>query len=40
MKNAYRADSLDASTALLGTLVRPEDTVLYENDLPDHYQEA
>lgn len=36
----YRVDSLAASTALLGGIVKPEDTVLYENDLPDHYQEA
>ena len=36
----YRVDSLDDSTRLLHTLVRPNDTVLYENDLPDHYQEA
>ena len=36
----YRVDSLDDSTRLLHTLVRPGDTVLYENDLPDHYQEA
>ncbi len=40
MENAYRVDSLDASTALLQTLAKPGDTVLYENDLPDHYQEA
>ncbi|MCE5343610.1 MAG: UDP-N-acetylmuramoyl-tripeptide--D-alanyl-D-alanine ligase, partial [Eubacteriales bacterium] len=39
-ENIYRVDSLDASTALLTTLVHREDTVLYENDLPDHYQEA
>jgi UDP-N-acetylmuramoyl-tripeptide--D-alanyl-D-alanine ligase len=31
--------SLAESTALLGTLVRPGDTVLYENDLPDNYTE-
>ena len=36
----FRVDSLDDSTRLLHTLVRPTDTVLYENDLPDHYQEA
>jgi len=36
----YQVDSLDASTRLLHTIVRPTDTVLYENDLPDHYQEA
>ena len=39
-ENLYRVVSLDASTELLRTLVHPEDTVLYENDLPDHYQEA
>jgi len=38
--NIYRVDSLDDSTRLLHTIVRPGDTVLYENDLPDHYQEA
>ncbi len=38
--NIHRVDSLDDSTKLLHTLVRPGDTVLYENDLPDHYQEA
>ncbi len=36
----YQVDSLDASTRLLHSIVRPTDTVLYENDLPDHYQEA
>ena len=40
MENAHRVDSLDASTALLATIAKPGDTVLYENDLPDHYQEA
>ena len=39
-ENIHRVDSLDDSTKLLHTLVRPTDTVLYENDLPDHYQEA
>lgn len=39
-ENMYRVDSLDESTRLLHTLVKPTDTVLYENDLPDHYQEA
>ena len=36
----HRVDSLDDSTRLLHSLVRPTDTVLYENDLPEHYQEA
>ena len=39
-ENIHRVDSLDASTRLLHSMVRPTDTVLYENDLPDHYQEA
>ncbi len=39
-ENIHRVDSLDDSTKLLHTIVRPGDTVLYENDLPDHYQEA
>lgn len=39
-QNIHRVDSLDESTRLLHTIVRPTDTVLYENDLPDHYQEA
>ena len=38
--NMHRVDSLDHSTVLLHSLVKPTDTVLYENDLPDHYQEA
>ena len=40
VENTYRVDSLNDSTVLLHTLVQPGDTVLYENDLPDHYQEA
>lgn len=36
----HRVDSLAQSTEVLHSLVRPTDTVLYENDLPDHYQEA
>ena len=39
-ENLYRVDTLDVSTALLRTLARKEDVVLYENDLPDQYQEA
>ncbi|MBP3646343.1 MAG: UDP-N-acetylmuramoyl-tripeptide--D-alanyl-D-alanine ligase [Clostridia bacterium] len=39
-EDIHRVDSLDASTRLLHSMVRPTDTVLYENDLPDHYQEA
>lgn len=39
-ENIHRVDSLDDSTRLLHSIVKPGDTVLYENDLPDHYQEA
>ncbi len=39
-ENTHRVDSLNDATALLATLAKREDTVLYENDLPDHYQEA
>jgi len=39
-ENIHRVDSLEASTAFLRTFVRKEDTVLYENDLPDNYREA
>ncbi len=39
-RNIHRVDSLNASTALLHSMVRPTDTVLYENDLPDNYEEA
>ncbi len=37
--NLHRVSTLDESTALLATLVRAGDTVLYENDLPDNYAE-
>ena len=36
----HQVASLEESTAVLHSLVLPSDTVLYENDLPDHYQEA
>ena len=39
-KNIHRVDSLNDSTVLLHSMVRPTDTVLYENDLPDNYEEA
>lgn len=38
-ENIHRVDSLDESTSVLKSLVRRDDTVLYENDLPDNYQE-
>lgn len=36
----HRVDTLEESTKLLHQLALPTDTVLYENDLPDNYQEA
>jgi len=33
------ARSLDEVTRLIGKIVRPGDTVLFENDLPDTYDE-
>ncbi len=38
-ENIYQVGSLDESTKVLKQLVQKEDTVLYENDLPDNYQE-
>jgi len=35
----HRVDSLAESTAVLRRIARKDDTVLYENDLPDNYQE-
>lgn len=39
-ENLFRVDSLNDSTILLNQIVQPTDVVLYENDLPDHYQES
>ena len=36
----FQAGSLAESTAVLNCVVKPSDTVLYENDLPENYQEA
>ncbi len=40
LENIHQVASLKESTSVLHGLVRPADTVLYENDLPDNYQEA
>jgi len=37
--NLHVVSTLDESTALLATLARPGDAVLYENDLPENYAE-
>ena len=36
----FQVSGFDESTAVLHSIVKPTDTVLYENDLPDNYQEA
>ena len=38
-ENLHVVASLDESTRLLGGILQPGDVVLYENDLPDNYQE-
>lgn len=38
-ENLFIVNSLDESTRVLGALVRSGDVVLYENDLPDNYNE-
>ncbi len=38
-ENIHVTTSLDEATELLGRLVRPGDTALFENDLPDNYTE-
>lgn len=35
----FVVDSLDKATQVLGKLTRPKDVVLFENDLPDNYNE-
>lgn len=38
-ENLFVVASLDEATQLLGTILRPKDVVLFENDLPDNYNE-
>ena len=38
-ENCFVVANLDESTRVLGSLVRAGDVVLYENDLPDNYEE-
>ena len=38
-EHIHVADSLDDAAAFMRTIVRPGDTVLFENDLPDNYTE-
>ncbi|MBR0464967.1 MAG: UDP-N-acetylmuramoyl-tripeptide--D-alanyl-D-alanine ligase [Clostridia bacterium] len=37
--NMYLAADLDEATAFLGKIARPGDVILFENDLPDNYNE-
>ncbi|MFH1512939.1 MAG: Mur ligase family protein, partial [Bacillota bacterium] len=39
-ESIHQVSSLKESTAILRRLATKDDTVLYENDLPDHYQES
>ena len=38
-KNMYVVGTLNEATTALGTVIKPGDTVLFENDLPDNYNE-
>lgn len=38
-KNIFIAENLDDASAILALLARPRDVVLFENDLPDHYEQ-
>ena len=38
-KNIHITDSLDEAASYMRTIVKPGDTVLFENDLPDNYTE-
>lgn len=37
-KNLYTVESFETSQKLLSTLLKPGDTILYENDLPDSFK--
>lgn len=37
-ENIFVGNNLDEATEILGALIRPGDVVLFENDLPDHYE--
>ena len=38
-ENMFVVDTLDHATKVLQKLARPKDVVLFENDLPDNYNE-
>jgi UDP-N-acetylmuramoyl-tripeptide--D-alanyl-D-alanine ligase len=35
----FRASNLDEATAIMGELTQAGDVILFENDLPDNYEE-
>lgn len=39
MGNVYQVDSLEKATEIFGKLLLPGDVILFENDLPDNYNE-
>ncbi|NLW42119.1 MAG: UDP-N-acetylmuramoyl-tripeptide--D-alanyl-D-alanine ligase, partial [Tissierellia bacterium] len=39
LDNVYPVDSLAEATQIFGELLKPGDVILFENDLPDNYNE-
>lgn len=39
-ENIHVAANLDEAIAIVNSIIKPGDVVMYENDLPDHYNEA
>ncbi|MBR1585099.1 MAG: UDP-N-acetylmuramoyl-tripeptide--D-alanyl-D-alanine ligase [Clostridia bacterium] len=39
-ENMHVVSSLEEAVAVVNGIIRPGDTVMYENDLPDHYSES
>jgi UDP-N-acetylmuramoyl-tripeptide--D-alanyl-D-alanine ligase len=39
-ENIFIVNNLDEATLQIGKLARPKDVILFENDLPDNYNEA
>ena len=37
--NIFIVNNLDEATVQIGKLARPKDVILFENDLPDNYNE-
>ena len=37
--NIFIVNNLDEATPIIGRITKPKDVVLFENDLPDNYNE-